>query len=90
MMLRARVQQNKLEDSRRMKFRGLRRRAPCSMMQATQWMNRTAQGPKWKSESAALALRSRLLHAYVYRSFVYSRRARGCHRGVKMGQGVKV
>ena len=49
-------------------------------MQATQWMNRTAQGPK-RPESAAL--RSRLLHAYVYRSFVYSRRARGCHRGVK-------
>ena len=52
-------------------------------MQATQRMNRTAQGPKWKPESAAL--RSRLLHAYVYRSFVYSRRARGCHLGVKMG-----
>ena len=52
-------------------------------MQATQWVNRTAQGTKWKPESAAL--RSRLLHAYVYRSFVYSRRARGCHRGVKNG-----
>ena len=53
-------------------------------MQATQWMNRTAQGPKWKPESAAL--RSRLImHAHVYRSFVHSRRARGCHRGVKMG-----
>ena len=54
-------------------------------MQATQWMNRTAQGPKWKPESAAL--RSWLLHAYdiVYRSFVYSRRAQGCHRGVKNG-----
>ena len=52
-------------------------------MQATQWMNRTAQGPKWKPESAAL--RSRLLHAFVYRSFVYYRRAQGCHRGVKNG-----
>ena len=52
-------------------------------MQATQWRNRTAQRPKWKPESAAL--RSRLLHAYVYRSFVFSRRARGCHRGVKNG-----
>ena len=80
MMLRARVQQNKVEDARRLKFPGLRRRAPC---RATQWMNRTAQGPKWKPESAAL--RSRLLRAYVYRSFVNSRRAQGCHRGVENG-----
>ena len=43
-------------------------------MQATQWMNRTTQGAKWKPESAAL--RSQPLHAYVYRSSVYSRRAR--------------
>ena len=32
-------------------------------MQATQWMNRTAQGPKWKPESAAL--RSRLSFACI-------------------------
>ena len=62
-----------------MKFRGLRRRAPCRRLSG--WIAQPWQGPKWKPESAAL--RSRLLHAYVYRSFVYSRRARGCHRGVK-------
>ena len=83
MMLRARVQQNKV---RRRQKDGVPWFAKKSTMQATQWMNRTAQGPKWKPESAAL--RSRLLHPFVYRSFVYSRRARGCHRGVKMGVNV--
>ena len=63
MMLRARVQQNKV---RRRQNYGVPWFAKTeSTMQATQWMNRTAQGPKWKLDSAAL--RSRLLHAYVYR-----------------------
>ena len=65
MMLRARVQQNKVRRREKDEVPWFAKK---STMQATQWMNRTAQGPKWKPESAAL--RSRLLHAYVYRSFV--------------------
>ena len=34
-------------------------------------------------EARVGCLRSRLLHTYVYRSFVYSRKAQGCHRGAK-------
>ena len=75
----------KLEDVRRMKFRGLRRRAPCRRLSGWIAQHRDRSGSP--SQLLWLSLRSRLLHAYVYRSFVCSRRAwgKGYHRGVKNG-----
>ena len=71
----------KLEDARRMEFRGLRRRAPCRRLSGWIAQHRDRSG----SPSQLLWLWDLGFCMHMLRSFVYSRRARGCHRGGKMG-----
>ena len=65
-----------------MKFRGLRRRAPCRRLSGWIAQHRDRSG----SPGQLLWDLGFCRHmCTVCHSFVYSRRARGCHRGVTMG-----